>query len=295
MLLHVLELREKERYKQRVNDLSLCQITITDSISNYNYQLNIFSTYDTFIRFFRNSNPFSTLASKLRKFIFLISFAPSPFFTVQINSIDQSIDNFHSFKYKPLFKISRKNSNENQKELSPRSVARITRNDESYRRTCNNCSSISATSSRNWIRRRQKGGRKVRKAIGARSKKKRPFNTMRFIGEMRLTIITTGTDEFSLVPLFEDEAVTRGEREEARFNLTGEDVPLDKCPRTIHLQRNSWPFFPLRARTPRDRPYSKGSPFGTSLVSSRPSQFFARRIPADIVSISTKMRPPLVI
>lgn len=68
---------------------------------------------------------------------------------------------------------------------------------------------------------------------------------MRFIGEMRLTIITTGTDEFSLVPLFEDEAVTRGEREEARFNLTGEDVPLDKCPRTIHLQRNSWPFFPL--------------------------------------------------
>lgn len=94
---------------------------------------------------------------------------------------------------------------------------------------------------------------------------------MRFIGEMRLTIITTGTDEFSLVPLFEDEAVTRGEREEARFNLTGEDVPLDKCPRTIHLQRNSWPFFSLRARTPRDRPYSKGSPFGTSLVSSRPS------------------------
>lgn len=51
--------------------------------------------------------------SKLRKFIFLISFAPFPFVTVQINSIDQSIDNFHSFKYKPLFKISRKNSNEN--------------------------------------------------------------------------------------------------------------------------------------------------------------------------------------
>lgn len=60
-----------------------------------------------------NSNRFSTLASKLRKFIFVISFAPFPFFTVQINSIDQSIDNFHSFKYKPLFKISRKNSNEN--------------------------------------------------------------------------------------------------------------------------------------------------------------------------------------
>lgn len=120
----------------------------------------------------------------------------------------------------------------------------------------------------------------MRELVGRRRKKKvggeqleqearrngfsRPFNTMRFIGEMRLTIITT--DEFSLVPLFRRKT-RRWRGGEARFNLTGEDVPLDKCPRTIHLQRNSWPFFSFSfffpsLRTPRDRPYSKGSPFG---------------------------------
>lgn len=105
---------ERKRDTNSESMISHCAKSASQTQSQIiNYQLNIFSTYDTFIRFFRNSNPFSTLASKLRKFIFLISFAPFPFFTVQINSIDQSIDNFHSFKYKPLFKISRKNSNEN--------------------------------------------------------------------------------------------------------------------------------------------------------------------------------------
>ena len=65
------------------------------------------------------------------------------------------------------------------------------------------------------------------------------LDTMRFIGEMRRTIITAGT---SFPRFIRDEAATGPKKGEARFNLTGEDVPLDKCPRTIHLQRNSWPF-----------------------------------------------------
>lgn len=101
---------------------------------------------------------------------------------------------------------------------------------------------------------------------------------MRFIDEIRWTIITAGT---SFPSFISDEAVTEQEKREARFNLTGEDIPLDKCPRTIHLERNSWPFF-----APRDRPSSKGSPFG-SVVFSCSSPVFASNA-ADIVSISAQ-------
>lgn len=160
----------------------------------------------------------------------------------------------------------------------------------------------------------------MRELVGRRRKKKvggeqleqearrngfsRPFNTMRFIGEMRLTIITT--DEFSLVPLFRRKT-RRWRGGEARFNLTGEDVPLDKCPRTIHLQRNSWPFFSffffflLCARHVTDPIPRVLHLVYEPCISSRPSSFFARRIPADIVSISTRdaassgRHPPLVI
>lgn len=100
-------------------------------------------------------------------------------------------------------------------------------------RTCNNCS---------WIRdigigRRRRG--KVRR-WGARNG---PLIQWDLSARCDEPLSQPGWTSFPSFLYSRRRGDDEEEEEEARFNLTGEDVPLDKCPRTIHLQRNSWPFF----------------------------------------------------